>query len=96
MLEEQKAYYRARAPEYDDWFLRRGRYDGGPDAHRQWLLEVEEVRRALGAFNPSGKVLELASGTGWWARELLRYADRVTALDSSSEALDPESCTRGR
>ena len=88
LLEEQKAYYRARAPEYDHWFQRRGRYAEGPDAHRQWSLEVEEVRRALGAFNPSGKVLELASGTGWWTQELLRYADLVTALDSSSEALD--------
>jgi hypothetical protein len=27
ILDEQLAYYRARAPEYDEWFLRHGRYD---------------------------------------------------------------------
>ncbi len=29
ILEEQKAYYRARAAEYDEWFYREGRYDHG-------------------------------------------------------------------
>jgi demethylmenaquinone methyltransferase/2-methoxy-6-polyprenyl-1,4-benzoquinol methylase len=27
ILEEQLAYYRARASEYDEWFLRKSRYD---------------------------------------------------------------------
>ncbi len=29
LIEEQIAYYRARAPEYDEWFFRQGRYDHG-------------------------------------------------------------------
>ena len=29
ILDEQIAYYRARASEYDEWFLRQGRYDLG-------------------------------------------------------------------
>ncbi len=29
ILEEQKAYYRERAAEYDEWFYRQGRYDHG-------------------------------------------------------------------
>ena len=29
LLDEQIAYYRARAAEYDDWWFRRGRYDRG-------------------------------------------------------------------
>lgn len=33
LLAEQLAYYRARAGEYDQWFLREGRYDRGPE-HR--------------------------------------------------------------
>ena len=27
VLREQKRYYAARAPEYDDWWYRRGRYE---------------------------------------------------------------------
>jgi hypothetical protein len=27
LLQEELAYYRARAGEYDEWFLRQGRYD---------------------------------------------------------------------
>jgi hypothetical protein len=29
ILREQADYYRARAPEYDQWWLREGRYDRG-------------------------------------------------------------------
>ena len=37
VLASQRAYYRARASEYDAWFLRQGRYDRG-EAHRaQWF-----------------------------------------------------------
>lgn len=88
LLEEQISYYRARAPEYDQWFLRQGRYDLGPERNRGWHSEVEEVRAALSRFQPSGEVLELACGTGWWTRELARYADRITAVDASPEALE--------
>ena len=31
LLDEQIAYYRARAQEYDEWFLRQGCYDRGPE-----------------------------------------------------------------
>jgi hypothetical protein len=37
LLEGQLAYYRARADEYDDWFLRRGRHDRGPEWNRRWF-----------------------------------------------------------
>ena len=46
VIAEQVAYYRARAPEYDDWFFRRGDYDHGPDWNRRWREEVAVVRRA--------------------------------------------------
>jgi hypothetical protein len=60
LLEEQKAYYRARAPEYDDWFLRRGPYDGGPDENRRWFAEVRRVRDvSITAVDASPEVLEL-------------------------------------
>jgi SAM-dependent methyltransferase len=88
LLAEQKAYYRARAPEYDDWFLRKGRYDDGPEANRRWFGEVEEVLKALRSFCPGGRVLELACGTGWWTEQLAAHADAVTAVDASEEVLE--------
>ena len=87
LLQEQIAYYRARAGEYDEWFLRTGRYDRGPEGNRQWFAEIAEVAEALAAFAPAGRVLELACGTGWWTAQLARNADSVTAVDSSPEAL---------
>ncbi len=86
-LDEQIAYYQARAGEYDEWFLRQGRYDRGPELNRQWAAEVVEMRQALAAFNPAGRVLELACGTGLWTEVLLRYADHITAVDAVSEVL---------
>ena len=37
---------------------------------------------------PSGKVLELACGTGLWTVELARHAASVTAVDASPEVLE--------
>jgi len=87
LLDEQIAYYRARAPEYDQWWFRRGRYDLGEDFNRLWVREIQEVRDALARFDPAGDVLDIAAGTGIWTVELARYARRITAIDSSAEAL---------
>jgi demethylmenaquinone methyltransferase/2-methoxy-6-polyprenyl-1,4-benzoquinol methylase len=87
MLQEQIAYYDARASEYDEWFLRRGRYDRGPEWSRKWFDEVSEVASALEAFAPAGQVLELACGTGLWTQWLVGYAEHVTAVDSSDKML---------
>jgi SAM-dependent methyltransferase len=87
LLRQQIAYYRARAGEYDEWFLRQGRYDRGPELNARWFAEVAEVRRALAEIAPAGRVLELACGTGLWTQTLAQTAERVTAVDSSPEAL---------
>ena len=87
-LREQVSYYQARADEYDEWWLRQGRYDHGPEWNARWRSEAEEVRRALEDFRPAGNVLELACGTGIWTEVLARYAERVTAVDASPEALE--------
>lgn len=86
-LQEQLSYYRARAGEYDEWWLRRGRYDRGPEHNRRWFAEAEELFQALRSFNPAGRVLELACGTGLWTQQLVRFADHVTAVDASPEML---------
>ena len=87
LLREQIAYYRARAGEYDEWFLRTGRYDRGEERNRRWFAEVAEVTAALDAFRPTGRVLELAAGTGLWTERLAGHADHITALDASAETL---------
>ncbi|MGE5691751.1 MAG: class I SAM-dependent methyltransferase [Pseudomonadota bacterium] len=87
VLDEMKRYYAARAPEYDDWWFRRGRYDLGPEGNARWAAEAAEVEAALDALRPFGTVVELAAGTGLWTRHLARGATRVLALDASSETL---------
>jgi demethylmenaquinone methyltransferase/2-methoxy-6-polyprenyl-1,4-benzoquinol methylase len=84
---EQKRYYAERAPEYDDWWYRRGRYELAPDALARWQADVAEAEAALEAFAPFGTVLELAAGTGIWTRKLVRLAERVVAVDANAETL---------
>jgi len=88
LLDEQIAYYRARAPEYEDWFFRRGRYDRGEAHRRAWFAEVEAVETALRSACPRGRVLELACGTGLWTRRLAAFASELTAIDASPEVLE--------
>jgi SAM-dependent methyltransferase len=86
-LDEQKRYYAERAPEYDDWWYRRGRYELEPDALARWQADVAEAEAALEAFGPLGSVLELAAGTGIWTRKLVALAERVVAVDANAETL---------
>ena len=87
LIQQQIAYYQARASEYDEWFLRQGRYDRGPEFKQQWFEEVEQVRNSLTRFKPDGKVLELACGTGLWTQQLLGHAQHITAVDAAAEVL---------
>lgn len=88
VLQDQIAYYRARAGEYDEWFYRVGRYDWGAERNAKWFAEVETVMQALRSVGKVGSVLELAAGTGNFTRELATLADQVTALDASLEVLE--------
>lgn len=86
-LREQLEYYRARAAEYDLWWLRQGRYDRGAALNAQWFDEAAVVSSALAAFRPAGRVLELACGTGIWSEQLLPFTSHLTLLDGSPEML---------
>jgi 2-polyprenyl-3-methyl-5-hydroxy-6-metoxy-1,4-benzoquinol methylase len=88
LLAEQRSYYRLRAPEYDDWWERRGQYDQGEEAARDWNAQVSHVASALTAFAPTGDVLELAGGTGWWTERLASTAASLTVVDASPEVLE--------
>ena len=87
LVSEQKRYYAERAPEYDDWWYRRRRYELERDALARWQADVAETEVALEAFAPGGSVLELAAGTGIWTRKLVPLADRVVAVDANAETL---------
>ena len=87
LLREQKRYYAERAPEYDDWWYRRGRYELEPEALARWRADVAEAEAALEACAPVGTALELAAGTGIWTRKLVRLAHRVVAVDANAETL---------
>jgi demethylmenaquinone methyltransferase/2-methoxy-6-polyprenyl-1,4-benzoquinol methylase len=87
ILRTQLEYYRRRAPEYDEWFLRQGRYDRGEEHRRRWFAEVASVREALAEAGPAGAILELACGTGLWTELLVREATSLLAVDGSEAML---------
>jgi len=73
LLEEQVAYYRAVAREYESHAI--------PGAG------TDELIAAFDAFRPTGDVLELACGPGMWTERLLPHATSVTAVDASPEMI---------
>ncbi len=73
LLEEQKAYYRAIASEYEDH---------GLDAPGQ-----QELLAAFDAFEITGHVLELACGPGAWTERIAAKATSLTAVDASPEMI---------
>ena len=87
LLQHQIAYYSARAPEYDEWFYRIGKYDHGPAFKAQWEAEVKKVRDQLHSGPRCQRILEMAPGTGIWTGELIKLGERVTALDASAEMI---------
>jgi len=86
-LPEQIRYYDARASEYDDWFLRLGRFERGEDHRNRWEAEVQVVRDQLVTAGPRGHTLEIACGTGIWTQLLAQSADDVLAVDASEPML---------
>lgn len=78
IIDDQIAYYRARAPEYDATF---------PDDDR-FAPSADAVRAALRDFAPRGRVLEIAAGTGQWTGLLAELADELIATDASPEMLE--------
>ena len=80
-------YYEARAPEYDDWYLRRGRYERGAVHDAAWNAELDAAGRWLDGLPWAGELVELAAGTGWWS-PLLASRGELSLYDTSPAALD--------
>ena len=77
-----KAYYDARAPEYDEWYESLGRFDGL--ARENWDHELRVLERVLAALPPT-RTLDVACGTGFLTRHL---RGDVTGLDQSGRMLE--------
>jgi ubiquinone/menaquinone biosynthesis C-methylase UbiE len=77
-----KAYYDARAPEYDDWVYGTGLF---VDRHRPgWHEERERLQEALAALPPA-RTLDVACGTGWLTQHL---PGEIVGLDASESMLE--------
>jgi ubiquinone/menaquinone biosynthesis C-methylase UbiE len=76
-----KAYYDARAPEYDDWYLGTGLY---ADRERPgWEEELEELARTI-ADLPPARTLDVACGTGFLTGYL---RGEIVGIDASARML---------
>lgn len=84
---EMREYYAARTPEYDDWYLRRGRYSRGPARDLAWHAELDQATAWLDRVPFSGEVVELAAGTGWWS-PLLAQKGELSLYDINPGPLE--------
>lgn len=80
-------YYAARAGEYDDWYLRRGRYARGAVHDTAWNAELDAAGRWLDAQPIRGEIVELAAGTGWWS-PLLAPKGELSLYDANAGPLE--------
>jgi 2-polyprenyl-3-methyl-5-hydroxy-6-metoxy-1,4-benzoquinol methylase len=74
-LAGQLDYYRRRAAEYD------------VTAYGDVAAARARIARLVAQLQPTGKVLEIACGTGMWTQALAEWADSVTAIDAAPEVL---------
>ena len=77
-----KAYYHARAREYDDWWVGRNLY---ADRDRPGWDEQREQLESWIAELPPKRTLDVACGTGFMTRHL---RGEITGLDQSDAMLD--------
>ena len=76
MLADQVDYYRRRAGEYD------------VTAYGDVAAARARIARLVADMRPTGRLLEIACGTGLWTEALARLADTVTAIDAAPEAVE--------
>ena len=76
MNSDLRAYYAARAPEYDRVYLKPERQS-----------DLRALRGWLPAQVAGSRVLEVACGTGFWTRHIAPSACEVLALDIAPEPL---------
>src|SRR3990170_3913892 len=77
-----KAYYHARAHEYDDWWLGGGSYAG--QVRPGFDEELEELGGLIRSLSPA-RTLDIGCGTGFLTQHL---RGEVVGLDSSETMLE--------
>ena len=75
VLADQVDYYRRRADEYD------------ATAYGDVAAARSRIARLVAEMRPTGRVLEIACGTGLWTEALAGPADTVTAIDAAPEVV---------
>ena len=75
VLSSQADYYRRRAGEYD------------VTAYGDLVAARARMARLVAEMDPTGRVLEIACGTGLWTEALACVAETVTAIDVAPEAV---------
>ena len=78
LIDEQIAYYRLRAPEYDATSMAKG---------DPFALHGAAIREGIRGLHLRGRVLEIAAGTGQWTGLLAEHADELLVTDTSPEML---------
>jgi demethylmenaquinone methyltransferase/2-methoxy-6-polyprenyl-1,4-benzoquinol methylase len=77
-----KAYYEARAREYDDWVYGTGLF---AERHRSgWHEERQRMEEAIAAM-PAARTLDIACGTAWLTQHL---QGEIVGLDASPAMLE--------
>jgi len=76
VLADQVDYYRRRAAEYD------------VTAYGDVAAARARIARLVAQMRPTGRVLEIACGTGLWTEALAGLADTVMAIDAAPEAVE--------
>ena len=87
MRAEERRYYDLRAPEYDEWYLGVGRFEG--IERPGWDEELAGLFGVIAALAPA-RVLDVACGTGFLTQHL---RGEITAIDQSETML---AIARGR
>src|SRR4051812_35997709 len=75
VVADQIDYYRRRAGEYD------------ATAYGDVAAARAHIAHLVAEMRPTGRVLEIACGTGLWTEALARLADTVTAIDAAPEVV---------
>ena len=74
--QELRSYYTARAPEYDQVYLKPERQS-----------DLREIERWLPPHFAGATMLEVACGTGYWTQFIAQSAAHVVAIDASPETM---------
>ena len=95
VLQEQLAYYGARAKEYDESIQGIRSTNAAQPEFDEANQEWQNIVNALRVLSPIDEVLELACGTGIWTEELINISRSIVAVDGSTEMIEVNRAKHG-